>query len=471
VVVLCVLLAAGMALRVLLAKTMWMRPDADVTTAMEMALRASQGHPVLVFSGQNYGGALLSWIEAPLIAVFGFHMSLFWVVDNLLALLGAVALWGVARSFVKPMAAAASGGLFLFFSPHWVLYSSQENLFYLPGTVLGIVTAWLILRWFRNRSWSTAVAIGLSAGLAVWCTSLTTCLLLPAGIAFAWGTRQRLGHLAAAAAGFAIGVFPWVAVFAFGHKPFRSFGAHQHDVTVIRESVAWLIPLALGLGSSRRSQELFGWLVFLGATACLVVFLTLRRYELACCAASVVLWPFVVVLLRVPVNEGPWRYAFPMVPALIIVVSHLASLLRLSVLLAVAAFVSVFDVASVQTRRFSPAPACPASYSELGSYLEDRGRTAVWGSYWVASPLAICDYPHLAVGVADEKGDSRWAHAAAAAPQSTYVVYSGHAMDFEIADWARRHDVRALRRNVAGYAVWLLSERASPRSLGLIGAY
>jgi hypothetical protein len=109
VVVLCVLLVAGMAFRVLVAKTVWMRPNADVTTAMAMALRASQGHPVLEFSGQNYGGALLTWVEGPLIRAFGFHMSLFWVVDNLLALLGAVVLWAVARSFLKPMAAAARG--------------------------------------------------------------------------------------------------------------------------------------------------------------------------------------------------------------------------------------------------------------------------------------------------------------------------------------------------------------------------
>jgi hypothetical protein len=94
----------------------------------------------------------------------------------------------------------------------------------------------------------------------------------------------------------------------------------------------------------------------------------------------------VVVLLRVPVYEVPWRYAFPMVSPLIIVVSHLASLLRLGVLVALAALMSVFHVASVQTRRFSSAPGCPASYSEVGSYLEDKGRTAVWGSYWWRAP-------------------------------------------------------------------------------------
>ena len=62
-IVFLALLGGGLALRAVLAHTAFVVPNSDEATGMIMALRASQGHPVLVFLGQNYGGALLSHIE------------------------------------------------------------------------------------------------------------------------------------------------------------------------------------------------------------------------------------------------------------------------------------------------------------------------------------------------------------------------------------------------------------------------
>ena len=95
----------------------------------------------------------------------------------------------------------------------------------------------------------------------------------------------------------------------------------------------------------------------------------------------------------------------------------------------------------------------------------------MWGSYWVAGVLAVCQYPRLAVGVASEKGDASWAHEAAAAPQSTYVVYAGQAMDKTLAAWTARHDRGATRTIFHGLAVWLLSEQVSPQVIHLQGDY
>lgn len=49
---------------------------------MVMALRASQGDLSLLLWGADYGGAVLTGFEAPLIAVFGFRSVVFTVVDT-----------------------------------------------------------------------------------------------------------------------------------------------------------------------------------------------------------------------------------------------------------------------------------------------------------------------------------------------------------------------------------------------------
>jgi hypothetical protein len=438
---------------------------------MVMALRASQGHFMLVFPNQNYGGALLTWIEGALIAVFGFHMTLFWVVDTVLVVFGAVLLRAVALNFIKPMAAAAAGGLLLFFSPVWVKFSSQEMMFYVPGIVLSLLAAWFVLRWFRSRAVWMAAGFGLSAGLALWCDPMMASLLIPPGVALLWGARSRLAHLGAAAAGFLVGVAPWAAVFIIhGKQALHSLGTGQSHGIVFKDSVTILVPVALGLGHTTGTWELIGWSIYAGSAACFVIFALLRRFELTGCAACVVIWPFVISLARVPVVPSSYRYALLMVPPLLILVCHLGSLLRLSVILALAVFASTADTISRQTDRFTASPVCSSGYREVEDYLVAHGRTALWGSYWIASPLAVCEYPHLAVGVAAEKGDAQWAHTAAAAPQSTYVVGAGRALVYEIGTWAATHDRHAARTKMAGFAVWSLTVRELPKTMDLRGS-
>ena len=470
-IVFLVLLGGGLALRAILAYTAFVVPNSDEATGMIMALRASQGHPVLVFLGQNYGGALLSYIEGALIAVFGFHMRLFWIVDTALTMMSATVLWVTSRYFLKPIVAASAGGLFFFFSPLWIRYSSLENVFYDPGILLSLTAAWLVLRWFDDRALWTIGLAGLCAGLAIWCTAMTACLLVPPALVLAWGCRRRPAHLGMAAAGFLLGVSPWIAFFAMrGRSALRVFHTSESHWTVFRDSVVQLIPVSLGSGTS-DSSVLIGWSVFLGSAVCLAVFLARRHFELACCAASIVLWPFLVVASGVTVVPAAYRYAFLISGPLAVLVCYLASLARLSVILALFVLLSVAETSWVQTRGFAATPACDPTYSDVREYLDSYHRTAVWGSYWVAGVLAVCQYPRLAVGVASEKGDASWAHEAAAAPQSTYVVYAGQAMDKTLAAWTALHDREATRTIFRGLAVWLLSEQVSPQVIHLQGDY
>jgi hypothetical protein len=365
-----------------------------------------------------------------------------------------------------------AGSLFFCFAPLWIRFSALEYLYTTPGIVLSIVAAWQVLRWFERKSAWTAACVGLLSGLATWCTPMTSCLLLPIGVAFVWGARRRLGDVASAAAGFLVGLSPWLAVFAIqGRSAFHSLGTTQSTATAFKDSIKELLPVALSLRASGHPPGWVGWAVFIAALAGLPVFLAMRRFELACCAASLVLWPFVVVALKVPVLPSAYRYGYLMAPALLVLICYLASLLRLSVLVAIAVVLFVSDTAWYQTDHFASGPMCPPSFAKVADYLTAQQRTAVWGAYWLAAPLGVCEYPRLAVGVAAERGDSIWAHQAAAAGHTTYVVFAGKAMDQAIGSWAHLHDPRADRVVIAPFALWLLSQRATPGQLDLRGGY
>jgi hypothetical protein len=267
--------------------------------------------------------------------------------------------------------------------------------------------------------------------------------------------------------GFLIGVAPWAAVFAIkGREAFHSLNSTQSHATVFRIATTAMMPIGLGL----RDSAVIGWTIYLGCLVGLVVFAVQRRFELACCAACVVLWPIVLTLARVPALPTAYRYTFMMAPAVLILVCYLASVMRLAVILTAAVLVATAHTMSGQTHGFAGASDCSQSYTAVGRDLVAHGRTAVWGSYWVASPLAVCDYPQLTVGVAGEKGDAVSAHAAAAAPASTYIVLAGQALDTEISIWASRHDRRATRTTLDGFAVWSLTQKVLPQTMDLRGA-
>ena len=151
--------------------------------------------------------------------------------------------------------------------------------------------------------------------------------------------------------GFLLGLSPWIAFFAMrGRSALRVFHTSQSHWTVFKDSVVQLIPVSLGSGTS-DSSVLIGWSVFLGSAVCLAVFLARRHFELACCAASIVLWPFLVVAAGVAVVPAAYRYAFLISAPLAVLVCYLASLARLSVILALFVLLSVAETSWVQTPR------------------------------------------------------------------------------------------------------------------------
>src|SRR5262249_55226111 len=159
------LVAFGVVLRLLTARTAWAQPDGDNGLTMMMAFRASHGHLNLLWWGSNYGGAPLSWIQAPLVRVFGVRPSLFATFHFALVLLGAWFVRCMGRRVMSRSAAAVAGGVVVFFPALWVYWGSRGYLFWVPSIVVALACDLLALRWFESPSRARLVGCGLCAGV------------------------------------------------------------------------------------------------------------------------------------------------------------------------------------------------------------------------------------------------------------------------------------------------------------------
>ena len=191
------LMGAGGVLRVLALRSTWGQPDADSAVSMLMALHASQGHLSLLYWGQDYGAAALAWIEAPIVAIFGLQLWIFYVVDAALMLASALLIRAIGSRFLTPMAAAVAGGTFWIFPALSLFWNSRDYLFYVPAVVFALATCLFVLQWFETRDGWRLWATGLSAGLGVWCFPLVLPIIAPPLLVLAWALRRDRGRAVA----------------------------------------------------------------------------------------------------------------------------------------------------------------------------------------------------------------------------------------------------------------------------------
>lgn len=475
------LLLAGLVLRIALYRTTWHQPDADEATGLVMALQASKGHLSLLFWGGNYGGALITWIEAPLLALFGFHFLTFWVVDTLVALAGVVLLHRIALRLLPPVAAAVAGGLFFCFPAEWVFWSMREFVFWLPAVVLALATCLLVMRWFETRATALVVGIGLTAGLAIWSYPLVAPLLLPALAVFVYDVRRRPRLVAGFAVTGLVGVVPWLAYFAVhGRHALQVQQTREGRATALAHSITQVIPTVLDGGQKRFDliwmipgpvgafAAVIGIVVLLGVCGLTAYFAVRRQVGLLCCCASVLLWPLVLVAGHVPVSTASFRYGLIVVAPLLVLGAWVFARLRLSLLLAVLAVASTVRIAWIDTSAFAAVPACSPGVSAVDSWLEQHGRDHVWASYWLASTLEVCAPTRVTAAAVAPQRDHRAVVAAEQAPASTYVVFAGNQLDMQLTRLAA-HGGALHKTVVGGYAVWTFDQPAGPGDLQLQG--
>jgi hypothetical protein len=462
------LIIFGVVLRVVLARSSWMELNSDEATGMLMALRASQGHLSLLFSGLNYGGALLSWIEAPLIAVFGLHLWVFSAVDTVLAVLGSVVLRAAAGRMLKPIPAAVAGGAFCFFPERWLYWSGREYAFWETSIVLAITTGWLVLRWFDRRNRATVFLVGLSAGLSIWCYPLVVAIVAPAVAVLVWAERRNWRVLGLAAAGGAIGIGPYaIALVLLGPRAFAAHNDSQSVATAFHQSIVNALPASFGRDLPVAAV---GIAIYAAAVIALIVFVARRQIALGVCAASVVIWPLALIASHSPVVNGTYRYAFVVLPSLLVLAGYVLSILRLSVAGAAAAMVFVVSTASGQTSGFKVVAACGGNVAAIARYIESQGANAAWGSYWVASDITVCDQAQIPVGVVQGKADAESRRAATEATPSIYVVAARQALDGEISQWSTSHQAGGERITIGQYAIWTFPGQTLPSTMNLTGS-
>jgi hypothetical protein len=449
-----------------------------------MSLRASQGHFSLLFWGGNYGGAIMTWVEAPLILVFGMKIWLFKTVDAAMSLIAALLLRSIGRRFLPPVAADVAAGTFWFFPALWLFWSSREYIFWLPAIVFALASCLFVLRWFESRTARDLLAAGLCAGLSIWSYPLVFPLVGPAAGVLLWALRRDRRAIAGFTLAGLVGAAPWLAFFVLhGRSASQLQTVTGSRLAALEHSVTQVLPTAL-VGGERRAGVLWaltdaaphrlallGAAVYAGAAVCTAVAVRRQEVALAACGASVLIWPFVLVLGHVPVGNETYRYGLIPVAPLLLLAANLLSKVHLTPVLAVVALVAVTFTIARNTSTFATAPSCNADLTATGRLLVAHHRTAVWASYWLSAPLELCANERITAGsiapVRDHVAEVR----AEAARRSTFVVMAGKDLDQHLQQWTKAHHVPASRTTATGYAIWELQAKATPAQIGLKTAF
>jgi 4-amino-4-deoxy-L-arabinose transferase-like glycosyltransferase len=477
------LLLAGLVLRVLATRSTWGQPDGDDAMVMLMSLRASQGHFSLLFWGGNYGGAIITWVEAPLIVVFGMKIWLFKIVDMAMNLIAVLLLRSIGRRFLSRTAADVAAGTFWFFPALWLFWSSREYIFWLPAIVFALATCLFILRWFESRSRRDLLAGGLCAGLSIWSYPLVFPLVGPAlGVLICSLRKDRKALFGVGVAGL-IGVAPWLAYFALhGSAASQLQTVTGSRATALKHTVTEVLPTAL-IGGERRAGviwaltnaaphrlALLGAAIYAGTAAYTVVAVARREIALAVCGTSVLLWPFVLIVGHVPISPDTYRYGLIPVAPLLLLAANLLSKVRLAPALAVAALVLVTFTIARDTSTFATAPSCNEQLNATSRFLIAQHRTAVWASYWVSAPLELCSAERVTVASIAPVRDHLAEVRAASARRSTFVVIPGKTLDSQLQTWTRAHHATVTRTTESGFATWEFDTKVTPAQIGLNSA-
>ena len=261
---------------------------------MVMALRAAHGHLSLLFWGGNYGGAGITWIEAPLVAIFGLHVWIFQLVDTALTFIAVLLLRAIGRRITSPLAADVAAGTFWFFPALWVFWSEREYVFWLPAIVLALATGLVALRWFESRRPATLVWVGLAAGLAVWSYPLVVSLVLPPVAVILWTERRNWASIGRVLVGGLVGLIPWIAYFAIhGRSAVTVQAATESRSSAFAHAITQVLPTALiggqkaydviwsGPDASASHLEILGFAVYVAMAAFTVYAIVRRQVALA----------------------------------------------------------------------------------------------------------------------------------------------------------------------------------------------
>lgn len=190
------LLLIAAVLRLVLAARGWPYLDSDEATVGLMAhdILHNGAHP-LFFYGQDYLGALQAYLAVPFFALIGTGIFALRATTTAQALCFLLVLYAFTRAVYSRRVALCTLAL-LALGPSQALYREMQAGVGAQDTlVLGALWLWLIVLRLRatagRRAVALDVAIGLTAGLALWCEFLVLPFLAAGAIALVVDGRRR----------------------------------------------------------------------------------------------------------------------------------------------------------------------------------------------------------------------------------------------------------------------------------------
>lgn len=185
--------------------------DPDALLPAMRTLDILKGH-FHVFHTRVRFGAVESYLHAPFVALFGptrFAVTFAPLIEGVLAV---AFLWALARR-VLPRPAALLATLFFAVPAPYFFGVVQQATGYATVLVTGVAVLALAALYAERPRPAVGIALGLAAGLGLWCSIQTLSCTAAAALWLLCGARRpkRGLFLQTAGAGFVLGALPWLA--------------------------------------------------------------------------------------------------------------------------------------------------------------------------------------------------------------------------------------------------------------------
>lgn len=241
-------LAAGIALRWWVLKSVLGGADLDEATVGIQARHFNDGHTSAFFLNQAYGGTLETSLVALSQRIFGSTVFALKLVPILLALVAAAVSRMIAVQLKLSRTAQWAVPVLVWCGPAYaVLFSTKERGFYGVALVLAAAIPLLVLRLAEDPTVRDAVILGVCVGIGWWSSPLTFLVAIPAGLWLLCVRPQVIRQLWWAIPAALVGAAPWIWWNA--HNDWTSLHAASGFGTTWGDRVFdWLLRMQVVLG-------------------------------------------------------------------------------------------------------------------------------------------------------------------------------------------------------------------------------
>jgi hypothetical protein len=378
-----------------------------------MARHVLHGEVSAFFWGQSYGGTQEVFPVAALFWVFGTHLFLMRLVPIACSVVAGIVLWRIARRELGELQGIVAG-LLLWIWPVYAVWKIEVwSGFYGGGLIYASLVLLLTLRLDRNPTRIDSALMGLVIGLAIWESVQTVAVILPALL---WLTVRRprvWANVWIAAPALVVGALPFVlSNLRHDWWSFHPQGSGGTYFGRLHGFVSATFPMMLGLrvpfGSSWLAGTALSALVYTAFVAVLA-WLAWRSRHTPMSLFYVVLagYPFLYAWSGFTSNLGEPRYVMMLVPALVVVISSLATTLGRAILvLGLAAALSTATLVRWIDYHDSLAPTVGSNAGEVDvrpaiALLEKAGIARAYADYFVATRMTFDTREQTIVSEAD----------------------------------------------------------------------